>query len=378
MRIAHISDCYFPRTGGIETQVSSLALRQQARGDQVRVITATPGHGQVRAGSDVVDGLDVLRIAARMPFELPVHPRTRSSVRAALEAGPADVVHVHVGSVSPFAWGATLAAVDCGLPVLVTVHSMWGPLARPGYGLAERLAHWGSRGIQLSAVSRTAAREVARAVPQAQSVIVVPNGIDQLDWRLADWHEGDPGELRLVTVMRMAPRKRVGALVRSAAMAQRALGAQGRLRLTLIGDGPERSRAEKWVAAHGLADQFRFAGRLDREGILDAFSRADAYAQPSVRESFGIAALEARTAGLPVLVRKESGSVQFVQDGVTGLVVADDAGLAAAMVRLAREPGLAARMREHNMACPPHEQWSNVLVDVDKAYAAARDRAAAS
>jgi len=96
VRIAHVSDCYAPRTGGIETQVRALAGRQAAHGDRVRVITATPGHAGVFAGDDDVDGLPVHRVAARLPFELPVHPRTVTEVGALLDRHPVDVVHVRL------------------------------------------------------------------------------------------------------------------------------------------------------------------------------------------------------------------------------------------------------------------------------------------
>jgi hypothetical protein len=76
VRIAHVSDCYAPRTGGIETQVAALATRQSLAGEDVRVITATPGHDAVFSGDDVVDRITVHRLAARIPFELPIHPRT--------------------------------------------------------------------------------------------------------------------------------------------------------------------------------------------------------------------------------------------------------------------------------------------------------------
>lgn len=142
MRIAHVSDCYFPRTGGIETQVRALAGRQAASGADVRIITATPGHGAVYAGDDAVDGLPVHRVAAHLPFELPVHPRTATEVGHLLQSHPVDVVHVHAGVVSPFAWGAIRAATTQGIPTLVTVHSVWGPLARPGFGLSDALLRW--------------------------------------------------------------------------------------------------------------------------------------------------------------------------------------------------------------------------------------------
>ncbi|MFM8774511.1 MAG: glycosyltransferase, partial [Actinomycetota bacterium] len=142
MRIVHVSDCYLPRTGGIETQVRSLALAQAAAGDDVRIITASPGHDGVRAGHEIVDGLDVERIAVDLPGEIPIHPRTRARVVDSLREQPADVVHVHAGVISPFAWGAVRAAHQLGVPAVVTVHSVWGPLARPAFGASNALVRW--------------------------------------------------------------------------------------------------------------------------------------------------------------------------------------------------------------------------------------------
>ena len=159
MRIAHVSDCYLPRTGGIETQVRGLALAQAARGDVPRIITATPG--AQRSGREFLDGIEVERLTARMPGDLPVHPRTRAGVRALLEAQPTDVAHVHVGAVSPFAWGALRALAELRVPTVVTVHSMWGPLSRGGYRAARGLLT--RPGVAVSAVSEIAAAPVAKA-----------------------------------------------------------------------------------------------------------------------------------------------------------------------------------------------------------------------
>ena len=207
VRIMHVSDCYAPRTGGIETQVQALAARQAAAGDEVRVVTATPGHGLVWSGEDRVDGIPVHRVVARMPFELPVHPRTAREVGILLDGHQVDIVHVHAGVVSPFAWGAVRAAARRRLPVLVTVHSVWGPLAGPGFTLSDAVGKWTGWGVTLSAVSSLAASRIRDAVPKAGEVLVVPNGIDPGQWRVTH-QPGAAEELRIASVMRMAPRKR--------------------------------------------------------------------------------------------------------------------------------------------------------------------------
>ncbi|HEY7859581.1 MAG TPA: glycosyltransferase, partial [Candidatus Nanopelagicales bacterium] len=143
MRIVHVSDCYAPRLGGIETQVRALAIRQAQAGHDVHVITATAAQaGPIagRSGTERLDGVRVHRLVAHLPLDLPVHPRVVPQVRALLSpggaAGGAGAVHVHGGVVSPFAYPAAQVASALGLPTVVTIHGIWGPLMSPAAGLA--------------------------------------------------------------------------------------------------------------------------------------------------------------------------------------------------------------------------------------------------
>lgn len=363
MRIAHVSDCYLPRTGGIETQVRGLALAQAARGDEPRIITATPGDGAVRSGRDTVDGLVVDRLAARLPADLPVHPRTRAGVRALLESDPADVAHVHVGATSPFAWGALRALAQLDVPTVVTVHSVWGPLSRNGYRAARTALL--RPNLVISAVSGMAASAVSRSL--GTDVAVLPNAIDPGSWRRDSAVERMDGVFRAVTVTRLAPRKRIGALLAAIARAQVLVGPSLRIQATIIGDGPQRALAER--TARRLGIEVTFTGRLDGVGIRAAFASSDAFVQASVRESFGIAALEARAAGLPVIARAQAGTAEFIRDGVEGLLAADDASLASAIALLATDLALAQRIAAHNVAEPIDQTWDRVCARASALYA---------
>ena len=75
MKVALLSDCYPPRTGGIESQVGDLAAQLARRGHDVEVLTATPGAGGERDGAvEIVDGVRVHRLAVRFSGEIPVNP----------------------------------------------------------------------------------------------------------------------------------------------------------------------------------------------------------------------------------------------------------------------------------------------------------------
>jgi glycosyltransferase involved in cell wall biosynthesis len=261
-----------------------------------------------------------------------------------------------MGAVSPFAWGAVRAGRELGIPTLVTVHSMWGKISRAGYGLGARGTDWS--GVHLAAVSNVAAREIARAIRGAAPVSITPNGIDPVPWRTKISPPPDE-PLHVVTVMRLAPRKRLGALLR---IFRGVEADRPGTRLTIIGDGPQRSAGER--RAKGLS--VTFVGRLDRRGILDVLETAHVYVQPSVYESFGIAALEARCAGLPVVARSGSGVDGFIHDGFEGFLVPSDDAIRTLISTV--EPAELQRIRQHNMTTDPPVTWRDVLPMVRHAY----------
>jgi phosphatidylinositol alpha 1,6-mannosyltransferase len=357
MRIAHVSDCYLPRLGGIEVQVRATSIAQAARGDRVSVITATPGE------STPDPGIDVVRVDANLPFDTPVHPLGIQRIRAALEAIRPDVVHVHAGVVSPFAWMGIAAAK--GLPTVVTVHSMWGPLAQRGFSLLVR----DERSFVVTAVSKVAAEAVAAAIDE--DVLVTPNAIDPRPWRLVA--PNPHADIHVVSALRFAPRKRVMALLQSLRDARRWVPAEIEMRATICGDGPLMSQARNYVFTHGL-DWIALPGRVSRDALAQVYADADIYVQPSLRESFGLAALEARAAGVPVIGHAGSGLSEFVTDGVNGLLVHGDAGMSAAIRRLVTDDELRHRFAAFNREHAVVHTWEHALRALDSAYARAADR----
>jgi glycosyltransferase involved in cell wall biosynthesis len=380
VRIVHISDCYLPRLGGIETQVRALATRQALAGHNVHVITATPGD-DVRRGTEVLDGVTVHRATARLPADLPVHPRVSREVRALLgaggEAAGADAVHVHGGVVSPFAYPGARVARSLGLPTVVTIHGVWGGVFGPIARLSDNVLQWSRSGVVLTAVSDAAADPIRRIVGPGVPVTLVPNGIDVDRWRVPHV-AGDPDEVRLVAVMRLAPRKRAMPLVRMVEQASRALPTKRRVRLTIVGSGPMTAQVQRYVDGHGLASGrcvVDLAGRLTPDAVRSTLAASDAFIAPAHLESFGIAALEARTVGLPVLAYASTGIASFVRQEVEGLLATDDRDMVADITRIASDDALRTRIAEHNRTSDPEESWPHVLATVATAYDRATEAA---
>jgi glycosyltransferase involved in cell wall biosynthesis len=365
MRVLHLSDCYLPRLGGIETQVHGLARRQRAAGIDAEVVTATPRARHDRTTAEIVDGVAVNRVTVDLPYELPVHPRPGREVLRVVRNGGFDVVHAHLGVVAPFAQGAMPALVRAGVPLVVTVHSLWGP-ATPLLRAVDLVTGWGRWPAVFTAVSDVAARPVRSVLRGRAEVGVLPNGIDADAWRV-DPVPGPAGEVVLVSAMRLAPRKRPLPLLRVLDDVRRRVPPSVTLRAVIAGEGPQRAALERYRSRHGL-DWVTLPGRLGADQLRDLYAGADVYVVPAVLESFGIAALEARAAGLPIVARAESGVVEFVHDGVDGLLATSDRGLADALVRLTLDRDLRAAITAHNRAATPAVTWDEVVARTLSAY----------
>ncbi|MEO5588785.1 MAG: glycosyltransferase family 4 protein [Gemmatimonadaceae bacterium] len=116
------------------------------------------------------------------------------------------------------------------------------------------------------------------------------------------------------------------------------------MRLEIAGDGPDRASLEKACAESGLAGMVRFLGWVSE--VNEPMRGWDIYAQPSLAEGFGIAALEAMAHGIPVVASDVGGLSEAIANGETGFLVApcDSRMLATRIAGLAGDPTLRSRM----------------------------------
>lgn len=366
--LVHVSDLFYPRVGGIEVQVAALADAQAATGCAVQVVTATPRN---RSGTE--------------PHHFPVHRLGSSQlqevtgIRAAslwrlLDRLAPTRLHVHLSVYSPVAFAAAAWSMRRGAATVVSLHSLWGPAAQALFRTLNRLTRWSQR-LLITTVSSYAASVIHRAVPKL-TPLVVPNGIVLEEWRrVATARIGDNSDLHVVGVGRLRRRRQPLDLLCVLQMAGNNLPAGVELRGTLAGSGPQRAAAERFLVRNSMTDRVNLTGQLDRNGIFELLRGTDIFVNPCEREAFGLATLEARAAGVPVVARKGTGVGDFIRDGVEGLLCDGVAGLGEAVARLARDPELRGRIALHNRSTAPDSyDWKCILPMWEDCYRQAENR----
>src|SRR5215471_4497223 len=140
-------------------------------------------------------------------------------------------------------------------------------------------------------------------------------------------------------------------------------------RLLLMGDGPERSRAEWLVDQKGLRNKVDFLGKVDR--VHEKLSIADLLLVPSELESFGLAALEAMACEVPAIATEVGGVPEVIDHGKSGFLakVGDVDTMAHYAIEILsdekrlREMGKTARWEAQSQFCA-----SKIIPEYEKFY----------
>lgn len=392
MRILLVSWEYPPVViGGLGRHVHHLATALAAEGHEVVVLSRRPSGTDPASHpttDEVAEGVRVIA-AAQDPHEFDFGPDmmawTLAMGHAMIRAGLTlqgqgwvpDVVHAHDWLV---AHPAIALAEFFDAPMVSTMHateagrhSGWisGPISRQVHSLESWLAR---ESDSLIACSHSMADEIAALFgPGLAETTVIRNGIDSSRWHFAERtpHDGPP---ELLYVGRLEYEKGV----------HDAIAALPRIRrthpgttLTIAGDGTQQDWLSEVARKHKVLKAVRFAGRLDHDGLLAALHRADVAVLPSHYEPFGIAALEAAAAGIPLVTSNAGGLGEAVIDGETGLSVPprDVAALAAAVRAALDDPAAAQRRAVAARARLTSDfDWHTVAAETAQVYLAAKRR----
>ena len=142
--------------------------------------------------------------------------------------------------------------------------------------------------------------------------------------------------------------------------------------MTLFDYRHERERFDALAGELGIAPHVRVLGPQPSGEMERLFRAADAFAFPSVKEGFGLAALEALAAELPVVASDLDVFKDFLIDEVSALLtpVGDGAALGRALARLALDPALGDHLRAGGRRMVPAYTWDAAAAAHERAYEA--------
>ena len=358
MRVALVTEYYYPHLGGICEHVHHFARQLRVRGHEAHIITShIPG---------ATPAPDVIRVGRSVPWyingsqsRITVGGTLRQDVRRVLRDGRYDLVHVH----SPLTPVLPLLAVEeAEVPVVGTFHTYFDSSA--GYRVFR--GFFQTRLDMLSA-----------AIAVSQSTIVALERYFDADWQIipngVDTREFSPDAPRpaamradIPTILflgRFDPRNGLSTLIEAFRQVRR----RGRrARLVIVGDGPLRRHYYSRAAGH---PDIEFVGPV-LDGRPGYYAHSVIYACPTTKASFGITLLEAMACRAPVVCSDILGFRDVVAHGRDAFMVPrnDPVALANGLVRLLDDEPLRSQLAETAFHRAQEYDWPKVTDQVLSVY----------
>lgn len=329
MRIALVTDFYYPWIGGPASLLRNLGHGLAARGHSVHLLAPSPSG----APGNERDGEIEIRRASTIPspfgYDLRVARHPLREAGGWLDQIRPDVVHVH--HPFPLSAAAVFAARRRRIPLVATNHtipecSLWGirQWSLPARGAEALLGAWIGFLLRRCDIVTTPTRTAAAALTELgyqAEFNVISNGVDTERFRpgppnlaLRERLGLDERPVVLYTG-RLDAEKDMGVWIRAAARAGN--GAQ----YVIGGHGADRARLEDLSRTLGLASSVRFIGYLPDHDFPDLYRLADIYFITSPVELQSISTLEALASGLPVVGVRAGALPELIHHDRNGYLV---------------------------------------------------------
>ncbi len=334
MRIALFTETYLPHINGVVTHVKALRDGLTAMGHTVLVVTADSKTRKHYIKNDVLYCPAYKASKRFYGFDLAM-PVSRTRLRFLRDFHP-DIIHVHNE------FGIGLSGVGIAkllrVPLVYTLHTMYDEYIyyvapAPLVGMATRISHRYIRIFAKSANEVTGPSLKCQAYIQGETgvdkeVNVIPNPVELDAFSPDRVTEEDkrafrekygirPEETIAVFVGRLGREKSADVLLDYWAQE---IVPEDRLRLVIIGEGPELLNLQEQVKRLGIQETVVFTGRVEHEALPPYVASGDIYVTASLSDTNSISMLEGMAAGLPVLQRYDELNKDQIREGVNGFV----------------------------------------------------------
>jgi glycosyltransferase involved in cell wall biosynthesis len=363
LRVAVVTETYLPEVNGVAMTMGHLVRGLCARGHRVELVRPRQRPAEIAVELASFEEVLVRGVAIPRYDALKVGLPARALLLRRWSMRRPDVVHLVTEG--PLGWSALEAARALDLPVVSDFHTNFHAYTSH-YGIG-----WLKKPVT-AYLRRFHNRTQATLVPTAdlrdeldrlgfRNLQIVARGVDttlfnpgqrsdrlRAEWRAA-W--SDPVAL---FVSRLAPEKNLTTMLETFETMRQA---NARVKLVVVGDGPERTHLEA---------RYRdaiFAGARYGSDLAAHYASADIFLFPSLTETYGNVTVEALASGLAVIAYRYAAAAQHIVDGENGITVprGDRQGFVRAAVGLALQSELRMRMGEKARACMARVDWSEIV-----------------
>lgn len=355
MHIGQFTNYYLPAINGVVRSVSAFRKSLMEMGHNVFVFS--------QEQKKYVDKEPFIfhyrSLSLPTPIDIPAAIPVSPFIDRLIPSLQLDIIHTH----HPILLGQVAAkkAQDLELPLVFTFHTQYReythyvPIAQEIVQafLKDAVHDWLQdfmRKCQHIIVPSISMRDIlVRDYGLETNYTVIPTGIELEPFQKenkerARAKHGWKNDKVMVSVGRLAKEKNWSMFLKAAALSMKK---HPKLRVVLLGDGPERQNLKDLAVRMGIGERVNFMGKVPFDEIPSYLKGADFFGFTSKSETQGLVTLEALAAGLPVVAVDASGTRDIIKDDVQGFLVDDEPNaLAQAIDRLLSDQNLYHRFHE--------------------------------
>lgn len=372
LRVALVTETYPPEINGVAMTLACLVAGLQARGHDVQLLR--PRQAPDAQGQRPGNGLEEVLMRG---LPIPKYPHLRMGLPAKKHllslwtARRPDLVHI--ATEGPLGWSALQAARKLRLPVSSDFRTNFDAYSRHyGVGWLQKPIAAYLRKFHNQANCTMVPTEQLRRSLDGQGferLHVVARGIDTAMFNpahrdaslRAQWGVGEHDRV-VLSVGRLAAEKNLGLLV-DAFQAMRAV--DPRLKLVLVGDGPQRAELQQRCPGAW------FVGSQTGQALSRHYASADVFLFPSLTETYGNVTPEALASGLAVLAFEHAAASELIRSGHNGLLapLGDAAAFVRRAVDMAANPELCQQLAQQARASVITRDWASISTQVESLWA---------
>lgn len=375
LRIAVVTETYWPDINGVAKTLGQAVQGLLTKGHEVTLFRTQSARSAIERRDDSASGLSLEQtevLGLPIPFypELRIGmPAQRRLLRAWSQRRP-DVVHI--ATEGPLGWSALKAAKRLKLPVVsefrtnfhaYSTHYKMAWLKGPIQSYLRRFHNAST--VNLVPTQRLADELRVLGFERLQ---VIQRGVDtdvyspsKRSMALRELWGAAPDDVVLLSVSRLAPEKNLIQVIQAHAAIQAKCP---RVKLVLVGDGPERERLM------AMAPNAIFTGYQSAEALAQHYASADVFAFASQTETFGNVTLEAMASGLCVVAFDHAAAHTLIEEGVNGrkLPLHDAQGFVRAVGEVCLASDLRQRLGHAARRTSEAQSWASIVAQLETTY----------